>query len=169
MNLFAKLFDHNERDVNRYRKIVDKINGLEPQFKKLTDEELKNKTAEFRERLAKSVSADDEYATNKDRIDAYNKALDMILPEAFAACREAAVRTLGMRHFDVQLIGGMVQHDGRISELKTGEGKTLMSTLGDLPQRASPGKRRSSGHRERLSWSSAMPSGWGSSVPRARH
>ncbi|MBC8103942.1 MAG: preprotein translocase subunit SecA, partial [Cytophagales bacterium] len=129
MGFFQSLFDANERDIKRYRKIVDKINALEPQFEKLSDEELKNKTAEFRERVTAEVG-DTEGLAPKDETERYNRALDAVLPEAFAACREAARRTLGMRHFDVQLIGGMVQHDGRISELKTGEGKTLMSTLG---------------------------------------
>jgi preprotein translocase subunit SecA len=130
MNFLQKLFDRNERDVNRYRKIVDKVNALEPQFEALSDDELRAKTDEFKQRVQEAVGDADGYDTPKALTDAYNRALDAVLPEAFAACREAAKRTLGMRHFDVQLIGGMVQHDGRISELKTGEGKTLMSTLG---------------------------------------
>ena len=129
MNILQKLFDRNERDINKYRKVVESVNALEPKFLALTDDELKATTADLRERVLKSVGDDDSYETPKARTDAYNSALDAVLPEAFAACREAAKRTLGMRHFDVQLIGGMVQHDGRIAELKTGEGKTLMSTL----------------------------------------
>ena len=129
MGFFQTLFDANERDIKRYRKVVDKINALEPQFEKLSDDELKNKTAEFRERVLAEVG-ETEGLVPKEETERYNRALDAVMPEAFAACREAARRTLGMRHFDVQLIGGMVQHDGRISELKTGEGKTLMSTLG---------------------------------------
>ena len=130
MNFLRKLFDNNERDVARYRKIVEKVNALEPQFKALNDEQLKGKTEEFRTRVREAVGDEAQYKTRKDMTEAYNKALDDILPEAFAACREASWRQLKMRHFDVQLIGGMVQHDGRISELRTGEGKTLTSTLG---------------------------------------
>ena len=129
MNFLRKLFDNNERDVARYRKIVEKVNALEPQFKALNDEQLKGKTEEFRTRVREAVGDEAQYKTRKDMTEAYNKALDDILPEAFAACREASWRYLKMRHFDVQLIGGMVQHDGRISELRTGEGKTLTSTL----------------------------------------
>lgn len=128
MDFLRKLFDNNERDIRKYRKVVEKINAIEPTFKKLTDEELKAKTAEFRQRVKEAVG-DEEGRSPKELRNAYDKALDALLPEAFAACREAAWRKLGMRHFDVQLIGGMVQHDGRISELRTGEGKTLTSTL----------------------------------------
>ena len=211
MDFLRKLFDNNERDIRKYRKVVETVNAIEPTFKKLTDEELKAKTEEFRLRVVTQVCAkvEDKIATieaefkrraeelhgsaelteeqrktqteefrqkldevvgdkdrrraealegvfrkfnpeddngksslfyrrvgeilgyrdNKELRAAYDKALDSIMVEAFAACREAAWRTLGMRHFDVQLIGGMVQHDGRISELRTGEGKTLTSTL----------------------------------------
>ena len=129
MNFLRKLFDNNERDVARYRKVVDKINALEPHFQALTDEGLKAKTQDFRDRVTASIGDTAGYKTRKDLTEAYNKALDEILPEAFAACREASWRHLKMRHFDVQLIGGMVEHDGRISELRTGEGKTLTSTL----------------------------------------
>ncbi|GAB4455160.1 MAG: preprotein translocase subunit SecA [Armatimonadaceae bacterium] len=143
LNFFKTLFDSNERDIKRYRKAVEQINALEPQFEKLTDEELRGKTEEFRERFRKAMEdqggeealeAREKQAakyTKESHVlrDAINNALDQILPEAFAACREASKRILGMRHFDVQLIGGMVQHDGRIAELRTGEGKTLVSTL----------------------------------------
>lgn len=105
------MFDTNERDVKRLMKTVDYINSLEPQFTALSDEQLKAKTVEFRERLEKGETLDD------------------ILPEAFATVREASKRTLGMRHFDVQLVGGMALHEGRIAEMKTGEGKTLVGTL----------------------------------------
>ncbi len=101
----------NDRDLKRLQQAVDQINALEPEIKKLTDAELTAKTAEFRSRLEQGETLDD------------------LLNEAFAVVREAAVRTLGMRHFDVQLIGGMVLHYGKIAEMKTGEGKTLMSTL----------------------------------------
>ncbi len=106
-----KLLDDNEKEVKKLSKVVEQINALEPQFEKLSDEDFPKKTQEFRERLKK------------------NESLNDILPEAFALVREASKRTLGMRHFDVQLIGGMVLHSGRISEMKTGEGKTLVATL----------------------------------------
>lgn len=101
----------NEREVKRLWPIVEKINSFEPDFKKLSDEQLGNKTNEFRERLSQGQTLDD------------------ILPEAFAAVREAASRTIGQRHFDVQLLGGIVLHQGKIAEMKTGEGKTLTATL----------------------------------------
>lgn len=110
--MFKKIFgSRNDRLVRQMSKRVKKINELEPEFQGLSDEELKAKTSEFRQRL-----------------DA-GETLDAILNEAFATIREASVRALGMRHYDVQLIGGMVLHDGRISEMRTGEGKTLMATL----------------------------------------
>ncbi len=101
----------NERLVRRMRKSVERINALEPDMEKLSDDELRAKTDEFRARLKEGQSLDD------------------LLPEAFATVREAAKRVLGMRHFDVQMIGGMVMHDGKIAEMKTGEGKTLVATL----------------------------------------
>ena len=102
---------YSEKEVKRIRPIVDKINGLEEEISKLTDTELKAKTEEFKNRYANGESLDD------------------LLPEAFAVVREASKRVLGMRHFDVQLIGGVVLHQGRIAEMKTGEGKTLVATL----------------------------------------
>lgn len=111
-NIAKKLFgSRNDRLLKQYRKIVTKINALEPQMQALGDDELKAKTAEFKERVAQGAD------------------LDSLLPEAFAVCREASVRTLGMRHFDVQLIGGMALHQGKIAEMRTGEGKTLVGTL----------------------------------------
>jgi len=101
----------NERELKRMAPMVEAINRLEPQFQALSDTQLHAKTAEFKERLSKGESLED------------------LLPEAFAAVREASVRTLGMRHFDVQLIGGIVLHEGTIAEMKTGEGKTLAATL----------------------------------------
>ena len=101
----------SERDLKKLQPIVDKINSLEPAFEKLSDEELKAKTAEFKARLEKGETPDD------------------ILPEAFAATREASKRTTKMRHFDVQLLGGIVLHYGKIAEMRTGEGKTLVATL----------------------------------------
>lgn len=112
LGLVKKMFgDSNDREIKRMMKTVDVINGLEPEFEKLTDEQLRAKTDEFKARLEQGETLDD------------------ILPEAFATVREASKRTLGMRHFDVQLIGGMVLHDGKIAEMKTGEGKTLVGTL----------------------------------------
>ncbi|TAN50982.1 MAG: preprotein translocase subunit SecA [Methylococcaceae bacterium] len=101
----------NDRLLKKKKKLVKKINALEPAFRALNDQQLADKTQEFRDRLAQGAT------------------LDQLLPEAFAAVREAAWRSLGMRHFDVQLIGGMVLHDGKIAEMKTGEGKTLVATL----------------------------------------
>lgn len=112
LGLVKKIFgDFNEKEIKRMQRTVDAINRLEPEYEKLTDEQLQGKTAEFRARLAV-----------KDK-------LDDLLPDAFAAVREASRRTLRMRHFDVQLMGGMVLHEGRIAEMKTGEGKTLVATL----------------------------------------
>lgn len=112
LGLVKKIFgDTNDRDVKRLMKTVDIINKLEPDFVKLTDEQLKAKTAEFRARIEKG------------------ETLDELLPEAFATVREASKRVLGKRHYDVQLIGGMALHEGRIAEMKTGEGKTLVGTL----------------------------------------
>ncbi|MFZ9506736.1 MAG: preprotein translocase subunit SecA [Burkholderiaceae bacterium] len=111
-NLLKKIFgSRNERLLRQYRKTVEAINALEPDVQKLSDEALAGRTVEFRERIARG------------------EALDSLLPEAFAVCREASVRALGMRHFDVQLIGGMVLHYGKIAEMRTGEGKTLTATL----------------------------------------
>lgn len=112
LGLVKKIFgDMNDRDVKRLMKTVDHINKLEPQFEALSDEQLQAKTTEFRERIEKG------------------ETLEELLPEAFATVREASKRTLGMRHFDVQLVGGMALHEGRIAEMKTGEGKTLVGTL----------------------------------------
>ncbi|WP_274584837.1 preprotein translocase subunit SecA [Neisseria leonii] len=111
-NIAKKLFgSRNDRLLKQYRKTVARINALEAQMQALSDEELKAKTAEFKQRLADGTT------------------LDSLLPEAFAVCREASRRVLGMRHFDVQLIGGMVLHHGKIAEMRTGEGKTLVATL----------------------------------------
>lgn len=110
--IFQKIFgSRNQRLIKQYQKIVDAINALEPQTMQLSDADLKNKTAEFKQRVAQGES------------------LDAILPEAFALCREASRRILTMRHFDVQLIGGIALHYGKIAEMRTGEGKTLVATL----------------------------------------
>ncbi len=112
MSFLTKIFgDPNRRAIDKYKPVVEKINQLEPQFECFSIEELKVKTDEFKKRLQKGETLDD------------------LLPEAFAAVREAAKRTIGQRHFDVQLIGGMVLHEGKIAEMKTGEGKTLSATL----------------------------------------
>ena len=156
----------NERLLKQYRKTVIKINALEPQFESLTDDQLREKTAEFRHRVAEAMAreglaldggrtgqddvpapalaqpgaeaapaGDDEREDPAEGFDAQADAakirriLNEILPEAFAVCREGSKRALGMRHFDVQLIGAMVLHDGKIAEMRTGEGKTLTATL----------------------------------------
>ncbi|MDD5191180.1 MAG: preprotein translocase subunit SecA, partial [Dehalococcoidales bacterium] len=165
---FGSLVDSNEKQIKRLQPVIDRINGMEAEYEKLTAEELRGKTAEFKERLIqataetqqKLAAAQEELAGAKKRLaeaendydrenaetdvkqmseslkqvekevwKAENAALDDILPEAFAAVREAAKRTLGQRHFDVQLMGGMVLHQGKIAEMKTGEGKTLVATL----------------------------------------
>jgi len=111
-NFFTKIFgSNNDRILKSLQPIVDDINALEPEMQKLTDAQMVEKTIEFKQQVEKG------------------QALDTILPSAFALVREASVRTLGMRHFDVQLIGGIALHNGTIAEMKTGEGKTLMSTL----------------------------------------
>src|SRR5688500_10962457 len=110
--LLAKVIGtQNEREIKRLRPLVAEINALEPSIQPLTDEQLRGKTAEFKQRLADGATIDD------------------LLPEAFAVVREAGKRVLNMRHFDVQLMGGMVLHKGCIAEMKTGVGKTLVATL----------------------------------------
>ncbi|UOD27321.1 preprotein translocase subunit SecA [Massilia violaceinigra] len=112
MSLLTQIFgSRNQRLLKQYQKTVREINALEPQIEKLSDAELQAKTPQFKDRVAKG------------------ETLDQLLPEAFAVCREAAKRVLKMRHFDVQMIGGMVLHYGKIAEMGTGEGKTLMATL----------------------------------------
>ncbi|MEG2043012.1 MAG: preprotein translocase subunit SecA, partial [Hafnia sp.] len=112
IKLLTKVFgSRNDRTLRRMRKAVALINQMEPEMEKLSDDELKAKTNEFRERLAKGAT------------------VESLLPEAFATVREASKRVFGMRHFDVQLLGGMVLNDRCIAEMRTGEGKTLMGTL----------------------------------------
>jgi len=153
--LFKTLFgDSNERELERLRPLVEEIAGLEPEMQSLSDEELRGLTEEFRGRvrsetapyhqrvdelqqqLDRESDADErrrlrlEIERTRDELDKTERALlDEMLPRAYAAVREAAVRTLGMRHFDVQIMGGIVLHQGRIAEMKTGEGKTLVATL----------------------------------------
>ena len=125
--LAAKVFGtSNEREIKRIRPRVDEINALEDQFKQLTDEQLREKTREFKTRVQERTKGIEDVA---ERVAARNAALDEILPEAFAICREAGKRILNMRHFDVQMVGGIVLHRGEIAEMKTGEGKTLVATL----------------------------------------
>ncbi|MBQ1244050.1 MAG: preprotein translocase subunit SecA, partial [Clostridia bacterium] len=112
MGFLKKLFgDYSSKEIKRIRPKVDKVLSYEDAYSKLTDSELKAKTNEFKDRLNGGETLDD------------------ILPEAFAVCREASWRVLGMKHFPVQIMGGIVLHQGRISEMKTGEGKTLVATL----------------------------------------
>jgi preprotein translocase subunit SecA len=118
----------NEREVNRLRPFVDRINALDNPMRALSDDALRGKTAEFKQRLDNWGKAHKVDIKTCERAP-INQALWEILPEAFAVCREGGRRVLDMRHFDVQLIGGMALHDGRISEMKTGEGKTLVATL----------------------------------------
>jgi len=112
MGLLKALFgNYSQKEIKRIMPLQEKVLGLEAEYETLSDEDLKNKTAEFKERLSQGETLDD------------------ILPEAFAACREAAWRVLGMKHFPVQILGGIILHQGRIAEMKTGEGKTLVATL----------------------------------------
>ena len=112
MNIFDKIFGtYSERELKKVYPIANKVMELEPEIEKLTDAELKAKTPEFKARIANG------------------ETLDEILPEAFAVMREASWRVLGMKHFYVQVVGGVILHQGRIAEMKTGEGKTLVSTL----------------------------------------
>jgi preprotein translocase subunit SecA len=111
-NFLTKIFgSRNDRLLKTYRKTVEQINRLEPEFEKLSDEQLKAKTEEFKQRLAQG------------------EAIDKLLPEAFAVVREGSKRIMKMRHFDVQLLGGIALHHGKVAEMRTGEGKTLTATL----------------------------------------
>jgi preprotein translocase subunit SecA len=111
-NFLTKLFgSRNDRLLKQYRKTVARINAMEPEYEKLSDEALRAKTQEFKDRVAKG------------------EALDELLPEAFAVVREGSKRVMKMRHFDVQMLGAMALHDGKIAEMRTGEGKTLTATL----------------------------------------
>ena len=112
MNIIEKIFGtHSERELKRIEPIVDRIESMREQMMALSDEDLKARTKQFKDRLSAGETLDD------------------ILPDAYATVREAARRTLGMEHFRVQLIGGIILHQGRIAEMRTGEGKTLVSTL----------------------------------------
>jgi preprotein translocase subunit SecA len=123
----TKVFgSNNQRYLKSIRPIIERVNELEPSVKRLSDDELRARTTEFKERVARAVSdaLDPEDHKRRERA-----ILDELLPEAFATVREASVRSTGMRHFDVQLIGGLVLHEGKIAEMRTGEGKTLVATL----------------------------------------
>jgi preprotein translocase subunit SecA len=125
--LLTKVFgSSNQRFLKTVQPVVEQINALEPEIKKLSDEQLRARTADFKERVQRAVAGitDKEELKRRER-----EVLDEMLPEAFAVVREASVRTTGMRHFDVQLIGGIVLHQGKIAEMRTGEGKTLVATL----------------------------------------
>ena len=142
--LLGKIFGtKNEREIKRLRPRVEAINALEPEMRKLSDDELRGKTAEFRARIQERLSSiadepeadsdlqdiDRQKEIETERAEVLKGVLDELLDEAFAVVREAGRRMLDMRHFDVQLIGGMVLHEGKIAEMKTGEGKTLVATL----------------------------------------
>ncbi len=145
MSFLSKIFGSNEREITKLQAIVDQVNGLESRFEALSDEELKNKTTEFKARIQEKLKEyrkgeGDPSATDSEhdafeeeerqrRIKFEQQLLDQLLPEAFAAVREAAKRSIGQRHYDVQMIGGIVLHQGKIAEMKTGEGKTLVATL----------------------------------------
>ena len=145
MGLLKKLFGtSSEKELRAIKPIVDKIEALDGEYSKLTDEQLKAKTPEFKQRIANGESLDD------------------ILPEAFAACREAAWRVLGMKPYRVQLIGGIILHQGRIAEMKTGEGKTLVATL---PATSTPWRERAcTSSPSTTTWPSATASGWARST-----
>ena len=111
-NFLTQIFgSRNDRLLKQYRRVVEQIGALEPTFEKLSDDQLRGKTQEFRDRVAKGESLDD------------------MLPEAFALVREGSKRVMKMRHFDVQMLGAMSLHNGKIAEMRTGEGKTLTATL----------------------------------------
>ena len=146
MRFLSQFFDSNDREVSRVQPIVDRINELEPEYEALSDTEIRERVDLIRADLAEVAAPDEPSADELESLDLerrrdlakarrkrenerLQKALDDVLPEVFAAAREAMRRTLGMRHFDVQLIGGIVLHQGRIAEMKTGEGKTLVPTL----------------------------------------
>jgi preprotein translocase subunit SecA len=146
MRFLSRFFDTNDREVSRIQPLVDRISELEPEYEALSDAEIRERVdiirADIAEVAAPDEPSEDELnapdserrrdlarARRKRENERLGKALDDVLPEVFAAAREASRRTLGMRHFDVQLIGGIVLHQGRISEMKTGEGKTLVPTL----------------------------------------
>ena len=130
LNNFIKLFggDPNKKVVEQLSEVVKQINALEPQFEALSDDALRAKTDEFRARIADSLGNLDGL-NEQEQFKAEQDALEDVLVEAFAVVREASKRTLGLRHYDVQMIGGIALHRGSIAEMRTGEGKTLVATL----------------------------------------
>ena len=146
MGFLKKIFgSHSDHELKRLYPLADKIDALSDEYAALTDEQLRAKTDEFKQRYAEGASLDD------------------LLPEAFATAREASWRVLGMKPFRVQLIGGIVLHQGRIAEMKTGEGKTLVAVAAGLPQRAHR-RGRAHRHRQRLPRPAATVSGWARST-----
>ncbi len=142
MKIAEKLFGtHSDRELKIVNPIVDKIEAMRDSMMALSDEELRDKTKEYKKRLEEGETLDD------------------LLPEAFATVREAARRVLGMEHYRVQLMGGVVLHQGRIAEMKTGEGKTLVSTL-PAYLNALEGKKVYTSLQSMIIWQSVMPSGW---------
>jgi preprotein translocase subunit SecA len=127
---FVKIFggDPNKKTIEQFRGIAEHINSLESQIEALSDDALRAKTDEFRARIAEAVGNVDGL-DERQQFKAYQDALEEILSEAFAVVREASKRTIGLRHFDVQMIGGIALHRGSIAEMRTGEGKTLVATL----------------------------------------
>ena len=145
MGLMTKLFGtRSQREIKKIQPMVDAILALEPQYKQMSEEELRGKTQAF-----------------KDRLEA-GETLDQLLPEAFAAIREAADRVIGLRPYPVQLIGGIVLHQGRIAEMKTGEGKTLVAIL-PAYLNALTGRGSTSSPSTTI-WPSTSPSGWARST-----
>lgn len=134
---FVKLFsgDPTKKTVAQYGALVEQVNALEAEFTSLSDDALRAKTDEFKARVAVALpspvrrGAGGEVENEKDLRKAEQDALNEIMPEAFAAVREASKRTIGLRHYDVQIIGGAALHDGQIAEMRTGEGKTLVATM----------------------------------------
>ena len=146
LGFLNRFVDSNDRELKRIQPFVDEANALEAEFEALSDEEIRRRIAEIREEIHEAAAPEepdeDELehpeierrrelakARHERDLERTQKALDEILPEVFAATREAMRRTLGMRHFDVQLLGGVVLHQGKIAEAKTGEGKTLVAPL----------------------------------------
>src|ERR1700736_85928 len=119
MAFLKTLFDGNERELVKLRRTVERVNALEPAISALSDDELKAKTTEFKARIQAGLAQDK----------SEKELLDALMPEAFAVVREAGKRVLGMRHFDVQIMGGQALHEGNVAEMRTGEGKTLVATL----------------------------------------
>jgi len=156
--LKAVFGSRNDRLLKHYGRSVQQINALEPSMAALPDNGLGAKTIELRERFAKRVQG----VPEEERDAAEKAALAELLPESFAVVREAAKRVLNMRHFDMQLIGGMVLHDGKISEMRTGEGKTLVATLPAYLNAVSGAACTSS--RSTTTLRAGTQSGWGRSI-----